>query len=75
MDIDKEAVLEKLKQQMEELNQIWQGERERLEKLARKAHANLSANPEGAGFITNLDELLGYLERVDPRPPVLYWQT
>lgn len=53
---------------------IW-GHQSAAEKLARKAHANLSANPEGAAFIINLDDLLDHLERVDPEAPILYWQT
>lgn len=53
---------------------LW-GHQGAAEKLARKAHKHLSANREGAAFITNLDELLEGLEKVDPQPPVLYWQT
>ena len=53
---------------------LW-GHQSAAEKLARKAHTRLSANRQGAAFITNLDELLDHLERVDPTPPVLYWQT
>jgi hypothetical protein len=53
---------------------LW-GHQRAGEKLARKAHRHLSANREGAAFITNLDELLNHLEHLDREPPVLYWQT
>jgi predicted PilT family ATPase len=52
MTIDKEDVLEKLKEQMEELNQIWRGERGRLEELARQASAGAAAR-----FEKELEEL------------------
>lgn len=52
---------------------LW-GHQAAAAKLAKKAHKHLSSSREGAAFVTNLDELLEHLERVDPQPPVLYWQ-
>lgn len=53
---------------------LW-GHQAAAEKLAKKAYKHLNDNREGAAFVTNLDELLEHLERVDPQPPVLYWPT
>ena len=52
MTIDRDAVLEKLKEQLDELNRVWQGERGRLEELARKAGAEAAVR-----FEDELEEL------------------
>jgi len=52
MTIDRDDVLQKLKEQLEELNQVWQGERGRLEELARKAGADAAVR-----FENELEEL------------------